>query len=182
MLTCWRYVARSSRQMTTPRGAKLQRAKEEITGGEKFQNLPRVQTQNKPNRGIVSYSYPKSSNVIEFLHRHTPPRKVHFTSFLTPTPASPARFPAAAAAAELAGEASLAEEWPAMGPPQQARGGGIDIEACARPIAVDHRIKLPYYFRIAGNLLRQVRPAPVVNPSRDARSLLLVDESACRLW
>ncbi|KAF0929111.1 hypothetical protein E2562_015218 [Oryza meyeriana var. granulata] len=44
-----------------------------------------------------------------------------------------------------------------MGPPQPARGGGIDIEACARPIAVDHRIKLPYYFRIAGNLLRQAK-------------------------
>ncbi|KAL5221959.1 hypothetical protein ABZP36_026672 [Zizania latifolia] len=43
-----------------------------------------------------------------------------------------------------------------MRPPQSARGG-IDIEACARPIAVDHRIKLPYYFRIAGNLLRQAK-------------------------
>ncbi|XP_006644145.1 AMSH-like ubiquitin thioesterase 3 [Oryza brachyantha] len=44
-----------------------------------------------------------------------------------------------------------------MGPPQRDRGGGIDIEACARPIAVDHRIKLPYYFRIADNLLRQAK-------------------------
>ncbi|KAG8045384.1 hypothetical protein GUJ93_ZPchr0008g12995 [Zizania palustris] len=43
-----------------------------------------------------------------------------------------------------------------MRPPQSARGG-IDIEGCARPIAVDHRIKLPYYFRIAGNLLRQAK-------------------------
>ncbi|XP_062198198.1 AMSH-like ubiquitin thioesterase 3 isoform X2 [Phragmites australis] len=41
-----------------------------------------------------------------------------------------------------------------MGPPQPARGG-INIEACARPIAVDHCISLPYYFRIAGSLLRQ---------------------------
>ncbi|CAO2203435.1 unnamed protein product [Urochloa humidicola] len=42
-----------------------------------------------------------------------------------------------------------------MGPPQPARGGAINIEACARPIAVDNRISLPYYFRIAGSLLRQ---------------------------
>jgi len=42
-----------------------------------------------------------------------------------------------------------------MGPPQPARVGAINIEACARPIAVDHRIRLPYYFRIAGSLLRQ---------------------------
>ncbi|GJN05324.1 hypothetical protein PR202_ga22943 [Eleusine coracana subsp. coracana] len=41
-----------------------------------------------------------------------------------------------------------------MGPPQPARGT-INIEACARPIVVDHRIRLPYYFRIAGSLLRQ---------------------------
>ncbi|TVU21019.1 hypothetical protein EJB05_30629 [Eragrostis curvula] len=41
-----------------------------------------------------------------------------------------------------------------MGPPQPARGS-IDIEAYARPIAVDNRIRLPYYFRIAGSLLRQ---------------------------
>ena len=44
-----------------------------------------------------------------------------------------------------------------MGPPQPARVGAINIEACARPIAVDHRIRLPYYFRIAGSLLRQVK-------------------------
>ncbi|WVZ71250.1 hypothetical protein U9M48_019862 [Paspalum notatum var. saurae] len=42
-----------------------------------------------------------------------------------------------------------------MGPPQPARGGAIIIENCTRPIAVDHRISLPYYFRIAGSLLRQ---------------------------
>ncbi|ONM31987.1 AMSH-like ubiquitin thioesterase 3 [Zea mays] len=42
-----------------------------------------------------------------------------------------------------------------MGRPQPARAGAINIEACARPIAVDHRISLPYYFRIAGSLLRQ---------------------------
>ncbi|CAD6231468.1 unnamed protein product [Miscanthus lutarioriparius] len=42
-----------------------------------------------------------------------------------------------------------------MGPPQPARAGAINIEACARPIAVDHRISLPYYFRIASSLLRQ---------------------------
>ncbi|OEL33858.1 AMSH-like ubiquitin thioesterase 3 [Dichanthelium oligosanthes] len=42
-----------------------------------------------------------------------------------------------------------------MGPPQPARGSAINIEACARPIAVDNRISLPYYFRIAGSLLRQ---------------------------
>uniref|UniRef100_R7W3A6 MPN domain-containing protein n=1 Tax=Aegilops tauschii TaxID=37682 RepID=R7W3A6_AEGTA len=43
-----------------------------------------------------------------------------------------------------------------MGPPQPAKGI-ISIEACARPIAVDHRISLPYYFRIAGTLLRQAK-------------------------
>ncbi|XP_024315141.1 AMSH-like ubiquitin thioesterase 3 isoform X2 [Brachypodium distachyon] len=43
-----------------------------------------------------------------------------------------------------------------MGPPRPARGV-ISIEACARPIAVDHRIRLPYYFRIAGSLLRQAK-------------------------
>jgi hypothetical protein len=44
-----------------------------------------------------------------------------------------------------------------MGPPQPGKSI-ISIEACARPIAVDHRISLPYYFRIAGTLLRQVKP------------------------
>ncbi|KAF8661697.1 hypothetical protein HU200_056645 [Digitaria exilis] len=53
-----------------------------------------------------------------------------------------------------------------MGPPQPARGGIISIEACARPIAVDHRISLPYYFRIAGSLLRQA------NIYRNERNLL----------
>lgn len=53
-----------------------------------------------------------------------------------------------------------------MRPPQPARGGAIDIEACARPIAVDHRISLPYYFRIAGSLLRQA------NIYRNERNLL----------
>jgi STAM-binding protein len=44
-----------------------------------------------------------------------------------------------------------------MEPPKTARGT-ISIESCARPIVVDHRIRLPYYFRIAGSLLRQVKP------------------------
>ncbi|ONM31985.1 AMSH-like ubiquitin thioesterase 3 [Zea mays] len=59
-----------------------------------------------------------------------------------------------------------------MGRPQPARAGAINIEACARPIAVDHRISLPYYFRIAGSLLRQVEtltsprsPAWWIDPS-----------------
>jgi hypothetical protein len=56
--------------------------------------------------------------------------------------------------AAQAKEGDLAGE-EAMGPPQPARGGPINIEACARPIAVDNRISLPYYFRIAGSLLRQ---------------------------
>uniref|UniRef100_A0ACD5W112 Uncharacterized protein n=1 Tax=Avena sativa TaxID=4498 RepID=A0ACD5W112_AVESA len=43
-----------------------------------------------------------------------------------------------------------------MGPPQPAKGI-ISIESSARPIAVDHRISLPYYFRIAGTLLRQAK-------------------------
>jgi hypothetical protein len=45
-----------------------------------------------------------------------------------------------------------------MGTPQPARGDAINIEACAAPIAVDNRISLPYYFRIASNLLQQVQP------------------------
>lgn len=32
----------------------------------------------------------------------------------------------------------------------------IDIHACTRSVQVDHRISLPYYYRIADNLLRQV--------------------------
>ncbi|KAI4998196.1 hypothetical protein ZWY2020_053538 [Hordeum vulgare] len=42
----------------------------------------------------------------------------------------------------------------AMASPRQA-GRHINIEGMARPVAVDHRISLPYYFRIADNLLRQ---------------------------
>ncbi|KAL6621297.1 hypothetical protein ACP70R_033729 [Stipagrostis hirtigluma subsp. patula] len=52
-----------------------------------------------------------------------------------------------------------------MGPAQPA-GGRINIEACARPIAVDNRIRLPYYFRIASSLLRQA------NIYRNERNLL----------
>ena len=44
-----------------------------------------------------------------------------------------------------------------MARPRQARRE-ISIEGMARPVAVDHRISLPYYFRIADNLLRQVKP------------------------
>ncbi|TVU21162.1 hypothetical protein EJB05_30786 [Eragrostis curvula] len=41
-----------------------------------------------------------------------------------------------------------------MEPPQPAMGS-INIEEYASPIAVDNRIPLPYYFRIAGSLLQQ---------------------------
>jgi len=40
-------------------------------------------------------------------------------------------------------------------PPRRARGD-VSIESLARPVAVDHRITIHYYFRIADNLLRQV--------------------------
>ncbi|KAJ4768100.1 associated molecule with the SH3 domain of STAM 1 [Rhynchospora pubera] len=33
----------------------------------------------------------------------------------------------------------------------------IDINACTRPVEVDQRISLPYYYRIADNLLRQAK-------------------------
>jgi STAM-binding protein len=39
-------------------------------------------------------------------------------------------------------------------PPRWARGD-VSIESLARPVAVDHRITIQYYFRIADNLLRQ---------------------------
>ncbi|KAL6850094.1 hypothetical protein ACP4OV_020721 [Aristida adscensionis] len=52
-----------------------------------------------------------------------------------------------------------------MGPPQPAPRG-INIEACARPIAVDHRLALRHYFRTAGSLLRQA------NIYRNERNLL----------
>ncbi|XP_022682865.1 AMSH-like ubiquitin thioesterase 3 isoform X1 [Setaria italica] len=42
----------------------------------------------------------------------------------------------------------------ATGPPRRARGD-VSIESLARPVAVDHRISIQYYFRIADNLLRQ---------------------------
>lgn len=42
----------------------------------------------------------------------------------------------------------------AMTSPRRARRD-TSIEGLARPVAVDHRISLPYYFRIADNLLRQ---------------------------
>ncbi|KAF0900784.1 hypothetical protein E2562_035245 [Oryza meyeriana var. granulata] len=41
-----------------------------------------------------------------------------------------------------------------MSSPRQAMGD-INIESMARPVAVDHRISIAYYFRIADNLLRQ---------------------------
>uniref|UniRef100_A0A0D9V1A8 MPN domain-containing protein n=1 Tax=Leersia perrieri TaxID=77586 RepID=A0A0D9V1A8_9ORYZ len=44
--------------------------------------------------------------------------------------------------------------------------GGINVEAMARPVAVDHRISLAYYFRIADNLLRQA------NIYREEKNLL----------
>ncbi|TVU21179.1 hypothetical protein EJB05_30803, partial [Eragrostis curvula] len=46
-----------------------------------------------------------------------------------------------------------------MEPPQPAMGS-INIKEYASPIAVDNRIPLPYYFRIAGSLLQQVEPYP----------------------
>jgi STAM-binding protein len=45
----------------------------------------------------------------------------------------------------------------AMTSPRRARRD-TSIEGLARPVAVDHRISVPYYFRIADNLLRQVKP------------------------
>ncbi|XP_062199403.1 AMSH-like ubiquitin thioesterase 3 [Phragmites australis] len=42
----------------------------------------------------------------------------------------------------------------ATGPPRPARRD-VSIEALARPVDVDHRISIPYYFRIADNLLIQ---------------------------
>lgn len=42
----------------------------------------------------------------------------------------------------------------------------ISIEGMTRPVAVDHRISLPYYFRIADNLLRQA------NIYREEKNLL----------
>ncbi|KAF8775525.1 hypothetical protein HU200_004509 [Digitaria exilis] len=42
----------------------------------------------------------------------------------------------------------------AMGLSRWAKGD-VSIESLARPVAVDHRISIEYYFRIADNLLRQ---------------------------
>ncbi|KAJ1283667.1 hypothetical protein BS78_03G146100 [Paspalum vaginatum] len=53
----------------------------------------------------------------------------------------------------------------ASGPPHRARRG-VSIESLARPVAVDHRISIHYYFRIADNLLRQA------NVYRDEKNLL----------
>ncbi|KAL6627904.1 hypothetical protein ACP70R_031630 [Stipagrostis hirtigluma subsp. patula] len=53
----------------------------------------------------------------------------------------------------------------APGPPRQPRRD-VSIEAMARPVAVDHRIGIPYYFRIADNLLRQA------NVYREEKNLL----------
>jgi STAM-binding protein len=53
----------------------------------------------------------------------------------------------------------------AMASPQQSRRE-TNIEGMARPVAVDHRIRLPYYFRIADNLLRQA------NIYREEKNLL----------
>lgn len=39
----------------------------------------------------------------------------------------------------------------------------VCIESLARPVAVDHRINIHYYFRIADNLLRQV-PCDLSHP------------------
>ncbi|KAI4998201.1 hypothetical protein ZWY2020_053543 [Hordeum vulgare] len=58
---------------------------------------------------------------------------------------------------KLAGGLAIAAELGVAGymaSPRQA-GRHINIEGMARPVAVDHRISLPYYFRIADNLLRQ---------------------------
>lgn len=52
-----------------------------------------------------------------------------------------------------------------MASPQQSRRE-TNIEGMARPVAVDHRIRLPYYFRIADNLLRQA------NIYREEKNLL----------
>ncbi|CAL4956487.1 unnamed protein product [Urochloa decumbens] len=40
------------------------------------------------------------------------------------------------------------------GPPRRARGD-VSIESLSRPVAVDHRISIQHYFRIADNLRRQ---------------------------
>lgn len=53
----------------------------------------------------------------------------------------------------------------ASGPPHRARRGA-SIECLARPVAVDHRISIHYYFRIADNLLRQA------NVYREEKNLL----------
>ncbi|CAL4976151.1 unnamed protein product [Urochloa decumbens] len=42
----------------------------------------------------------------------------------------------------------------ATGPPRRARGD-VSIESLSRPVAVDHRISIQHYFRIADNLRRQ---------------------------
>jgi hypothetical protein len=52
----------------------------------------------------------------------------------------------------------------ATGPPHRARGD-VNIESLARPVAVDHRISIQYYFRIADNLLRQVPYDRLPSPS-----------------
>ncbi|KAJ1277704.1 hypothetical protein BS78_04G024000 [Paspalum vaginatum] len=43
----------------------------------------------------------------------------------------------------------------ASSPPHRARRGGVSIETLARPVAVDHRISIHHYFRVADSLLRQ---------------------------
>ncbi|CAM0902353.1 unnamed protein product [Alopecurus aequalis] len=53
----------------------------------------------------------------------------------------------------------------AMASPRRARRD-TSIEGMTRPVAVDHRISLPYYFRIADNLLRQA------NIYREEKNLL----------
>ena len=68
-----------------------------------------------------------------------------------------------------------------MGPPQPARAGAINIESCARPIAVDHRISLPYYFRIASSLLRQVETLTIPRSPAWWIAPSFLDLISCRL-